>query len=192
MNFIIESALWSDISKGQNFSHKKHSFYLKFSLKYIIIKRKAEENRKNKSKRGMISMKKKLLGIYLTVICIMIAALSSCSGELAQSKLCENIWESNVGFLQFTESGKILNNFESEEESVSYYKLLTGGKINMYTEEGEEYGIILPYRFEGDSLYIGEVEYTPYVEEDAVQSADGASEPEDYPDVSYENEEKVA
>ena len=132
-------------------------------------------------------MKKRLFCLYLVLVLMIFAVLSGCSGKTAQTKLCENIWESSVGFLQFTESGKILNNFESEEESVSYYKLLSGGKINMYTEEGEEYGIVLPYKFSGDSLFIGEVEYKPYEKVDEGTNADGASNPEDYPDVSYEN-----
>ena len=134
-------------------------------------------------------MKKRLFGICLAVVWGMCAILSSCSGESAHSKLCQNVWESSVGFLQFTENGKILNNFETEEESVSYFKLLADGKINMYTEEVENFGMVLPYRFEGDSLYIGEVEYKPYYDEDEKTTADGASNPEDYPDVSYE--EKV-
>ncbi len=121
------------------------------------------------------------------VAIVIFISLCACSMQNAQSRICESIWESNVGFLQFTPDGKILNNFESEEESVSYYKLLSGGKINMYTEEGEEYGIVLPYKFSGDSLFIGEVEYKPYEKVDEGTNADGASNPEDYPDVSYEN-----
>ncbi len=130
-------------------------------------------------------MSKKIISALLAVA--FLVTVCGCSSQNAKSKLCANVWESSVGFLQFTDDGKILNNFESPEECVSYYKLLSGGKINMYTEEGEEFGIILTYKFVGDNLYIGEVEYTPYESAEEKTTADGASSPEDYPDVSYEN-----
>ncbi len=133
-------------------------------------------------------MIKKLCCIMLSIL--FSVSLFSCSGSSDREKLCANIWESSVDFIEFTEDGKILHNFESPEESVSYYKLQRGGKINMYTEEGEEYGIVLDYRFEGDKLYIGAVEYTP-LEEASETEADGKSNPEDYPDVSFENPQEA-
>lgn len=120
-------------------------------------------------------MKTKITGLVLALV--LATSLFSCSGTSDKEKLCANIWESNVDFIQFTENGKILYNFESPEESVSYYKLQRGGKINMYTEEGEEYGIVLDYRFEGDNLYIGAAEYKP-LEETKTEVSDEKEESE--------------
>lgn len=105
---------------------------------------------------------KKLICLVFTAVLSML--LFSCSGNSDTEKLCANIWESNVDFIEFTRDGKILHNFESPEESVSYYKVKSGGKINMYTEEGEQNGIVLDYRFDGNKLYIGAVEYSPLEE----------------------------
>ena len=117
---------------------------------------------------------KKLISVVL-IVCLAVS-IFGCSGKSDKEKLCANIWESGVDFLEFTEDGRILMNFESPEESVSYYKL-QNGKINMYTEEGEEYGILLDYRFEGDKLYIGKAEYFVYEEKNITQEND-KSEPE--------------
>ncbi len=104
---------------------------------------------------------------FFTVILLALFLLPGCSNRKNDTeKLCASIWEStfNETYLRFTESGKVLTNNETEEESVSFYKLLRGNKMNLYTEEGEELGIILSYRFEEDSLFIGEAEYHPFSE----------------------------
>ena len=92
-------------------------------------------------------------------VSLLAASLISCGGN-DMDKFTANLWESAVGITEFTESGKICYNFEPEEESVSYFKLLSGDRINFYTEEGEQFGMIFDYRFEGDTLYIGEAKYT--------------------------------
>lgn len=107
-------------------------------------------------------MVKTYVKILFCVLSLLLALTAvSCQGSVAQKRelLCDNTWASSVDILQFTKSGKVLYNFESEEESVSYFKLLKGDKINLYTEEGEEYGMIFDCRIEDDKLYIGKVEY---------------------------------
>ena len=56
----------------------------------------------------------------------------------------------------------------------SFQDMLDGKKINLYTEEGEEYGITFDISIEGDTLMLGKVEYTRYVE----PSAEGSVEDE--------------
>lgn len=100
-------------------------------------------------------------------VCFIIAVLSvfslfSCNTRKRNAeRICDYIWESKTDILQFTKDGKILQNFQSSEESSSYYKI-TENKINMYTEEGEEFGIIFDYKFKDEKLYIGKAEYSPY------------------------------
>ena len=106
-------------------------------------------------------MKRMLSVIMVAIICVCAVVMTACTGESDVEKLTANPWSCSTDILEFTDKGRILWNFEGLLDSVSYYKLLKGNKINMYTEEGEEYGIILDYRFEGEKLYIGEVEYTP-------------------------------
>ena len=99
----------------------------------------------------------KFSAIFALLICFS-AMLFSC-GNNNKELLCAHPWETISGIYVFTESGKICYNFESEEESVSYYKLLSGNRINMYTEEGEDMGMIFDYHFSDGKLYIGKAEY---------------------------------
>lgn len=99
--------------------------------------------------------------------------LTACGQTALRQKLCDGAWVSSVDVLEFTPEGRVLHNFESPEDSVSYYKL-DGKKINLYTEEGEEYGITFDISIEGDTLMLGKVEYTRYVE----PSAEGSVEDE--------------
>lgn len=99
--------------------------------------------------------------------------LTACGQTALRQKLCDGAWVSSVDVLEFTPEGRVLHNFESPEDSVSYYKL-DGKKINLYTEEGEEYGITFDISIEGDTLMLGKVEYTRYVE----PSAEGNTEDE--------------
>lgn len=99
----------------------------------------------------------KFLTVILLSACV-IFCLASCSNN-DKELLCAHPWESAAGFYEFCESGKICYNFESEDTSVSYYKLLSGKRINMYTEEGEDMGMIFDYQFRDGKLYIGNAEY---------------------------------
>ena len=106
-------------------------------------------------------MKKTVIkGFFVSLLILVGILFSLCAcGNKDRELLCAHPWESAVGFTEFKESGKICYNFESEDTSVSYYKLLSGNRINMYTQEGEEFGIIFDYRFEDGKLYIGNAEY---------------------------------
>ncbi len=100
--------------------------------------------------------------ICITIAVFSVFALLSCGARKRNAnRICDYIWESKNDILQFTKDGKILRNFQSPEESSSYYKI-SENKINMYTEEGEEFGIVFDYKFQDDKLYIGKAEYSPY------------------------------
>ncbi len=104
------------------------------------------------------------------IICFALAltfalALASCNRS-DKKRLCANSWESSVDVLTFTEGGKVLRNFESEEDSVSYYKL-SNGKITLYTEEGEAFGVTFDYSFDGENFILGKALYTPIAEKDS-------------------------
>ena len=104
---------------------------------------------------------KRLLALLLCLP--LLVALASCSSPKKDKEaLCKNAWISSVDVLTFTESGKILTGLETEDTAVSFYKIKSGGKILLYTEEGEEYGIEIPYRFKDGNLYLGNAEYTPF------------------------------
>ena len=101
--------------------------------------------------------------IWLAAVLAATVCLTACGQTALRQKLCDGAWVSSVDVLEFTSEGRVLHNFESPEDSVSYYKL-DGKKINLYTEEGEEYGMTFDISIEGDTLMLGKVEYTRYVE----------------------------
>ncbi len=101
----------------------------------------------------------KKITVALCALSLLAASLISCGGS-DMDKFTATPWESAVGITEFKENGKICYNLEPEGDSVSYFKLLSGDRINFYTEEGEKFGMIFEYRFEGDILYIGEAKYT--------------------------------
>lgn len=107
---------------------------------------------------------KKILGIALTLF---LCAMSvSCGSSLAKkAKLCDGAWVSSVDILEFTESGKVLHNFESESDSVSYYKL-KDDKITLFTEEGEKFGMTFDISVDEDVMILGTVEYKRYKPEE--------------------------
>ena len=111
--------------------------------------------------------------IWLAAVLAATVCLTACGQTALRQKLCDGAWVSSVDVLEFTPEGRVLHNFESPEDSVSYYKL-DGKKINLYTEEGEEYGMTFDISIEGDTLMLGKVEYTRYVE----PSAEGSAEDE--------------
>lgn len=117
---------------------------------------------------------KRILGAAAVISAVL--CLAACSSANLRQKLCDGYWESSVDILEFTEDGRVLHNFESPEDSVSYYKL-DGKKINLYTEEGEEYGITFDISIDGDTLMLGKAEYTrhtdPEVSFDVSDSAAG-------------------
>ena len=114
----------------------------------------------------------------ICAVSLLAASLISCGGNDIE-KFTANPWESAVGITEFKENGKICYNLEPEGDSVSYFKLLPGDRINFYTEEGEKYGMIFEYRFEGDNLYIGEAKYTrSSVAEYAEEKINGKSDTE--------------
>ena len=108
------------------------------------------------------------------VVCAVLC-LAACGSANLRQKLCDGYWESSVDILEFTEDGKVLHNFESPADSVSYYKL-DGKKINLYTEEGEEYGIVFDISIDGDTLMLGKAEYTRHTDpEVSFDSSDDAN-----------------
>lgn len=116
---------------------------------------------------------KRLLALLLCLP--LLFALASCSSAKKDKEaLCKNAWISSVDVLTFTESGKVLTGLETEDTAVSFYKIKSGGKILLFTEEGEEYGVELTYKFKDGNLYLGDAEYTPLV----LAAADGETNKE--------------
>lgn len=113
--------------------------------------------------------------IILSLIAVILFAtvFTACGVQDDKEELCSEIWVSSVNVIEFMPNGVIRYNFEPIDTPTSYYKILSGNKINMYTEEGEQYGMIFDYKIEDDTLYLGKLKYTALdddEEDDVVES----------------------
>ncbi len=98
--------------------------------------------------------------ISLLALILFTTVFTACGAKNDKELLCNKVWVSGVNVIEFMPEGKIRYNFDPVDTSTSYYKILSGNRINMYTEEGEQYGMIFNYKLEDDTLYLGELKYT--------------------------------
>lgn len=121
----------------------------------------------------------------LIVVILLTAVFTACSTKNDKELLCGKVWISSVNVIEFMPEGIIRYNFEPVDTSTSYYKILSGNRINMYTEEGEAYGMIFDYKIEDDTLYLGKLKYTALDEKDEAEN--GVVESGPYTEENPEN-----